>query len=232
MGSNKSKALYNAWEKIFRRHPKLPYRLIRKIIPAAIGYRRYKRDPLHKAEIDALSQVLFELGYDMQKELSAIQIDESIPEIKVPPSELTERLRAHPLCMDISDEPVELFANGHFNEAVRKACERFEKTVQDRSGLQGNGTKLMSKVFSPSGPILRLNDGITENEKNVQEGYMHLTMGMMSAIRNVFSHGDEEQRSPEEAFEMLLFINWLYRFLPEPRGNDLSYRPEQFIKYE
>lgn len=44
---------------------------------------------------------------------------------------------------------------------------------------------------------------------------MHLTMGMMSAIRNVFSHGDEEQRSPEEAFEMLLFINWLYRLLPE-----------------
>jgi len=215
VGSNKSKALYHAWEKVFQKHLKLPYILIRKIILAAIDYRRYKRDPLHREELDELSRILFQLGFDMRKELSAIQLDESIPEIKVPPSVLTERLRAHPICTDVSGEPVELFANGHFNESVRKACERFEKAVQDRSGMQGNGTKLVAKVFNPSGPILRLNDGATENEKNIQEGYMHLTMGMMSAIRNVFSHGDETQRSPEEAFEMLLFLNWLFRFLPE-----------------
>lgn len=29
--------------------------------------------------------------------------------------------------------------------------------------------------------------------------------GMMRGIRNIFSH-DEEQRSPEEYYEMLLFI--------------------------
>lgn len=93
VGSNKFEALCKVWEKISRKHPKLPYKLIRKIIPAAIEYRRYKRNPLCKIEIDKLSQVLFELGCDMRKELSAIKIDESVPEIKVPPNDL-ERIRS------------------------------------------------------------------------------------------------------------------------------------------
>lgn len=43
---------------------------------------------------------------------------------------------------------------------------------------------------------------------------MFMAMGMMRAIRNVFSQGDEAQRSPEVCFEMLLFFNWLFRQLP------------------
>ena len=72
----------------------------------------------------------------------------------------------------------------------------------------------MAKAFRLSGPLIRLNGLATENEKGIQEGFMYLTMGMTRAIRNVFSHGDENQRAPEECFEMLLFINWLFRQLP------------------
>lgn len=72
----------------------------------------------------------------------------------------------------------------------------------------------MSKVFSLSNPIIALNGLASENEKGIQEGYMYMTMGVMRGIRNVFSHGDENQRSPEECFEMLLFVNWLFRQLP------------------
>lgn len=72
----------------------------------------------------------------------------------------------------------------------------------------------MSKVFSLSNPLIPLNNMATENEKGVQEGYMFMTMGLVRGIRNIFSHGDESQRSPEECYEMLLFINWLFRHLP------------------
>lgn len=68
----------------------------------------------------------------------------------------------------------------------------------------------MSKVFSLSNPVIALNSLTSENEKGIQEGYMLMTMGMMRGIRNIFSHGDERQRPPEECYEMLLFINWLF----------------------
>lgn len=47
-------------------------------------------------------------------------------------------------------------------------------------------------------------------------------MGMMSSIRNVFSHGDEGRRSSEECFEMLMFLNWLFGHLDEAevQGDD------------
>lgn len=68
--------------------------------------------------------------------------------------------------------------------------------------LQSSG-----KAFSGPTPILPLNSLSTENEKSFQEGYQLLAMGSMGVIRNIFSHGDENTWSPEECFEMLLFLN-------------------------
>ena len=123
----------------------------------------------------------------------------------------------HPLAEEIRTEPLQLFRGGHFNEAVRKAAERFEVKVQAQSGRTEIGKDLMGKAFKRDAPIIALNALATDNEKGIQEGYMFMTMGMMQAIRNIFSHGDEDQRSPEECFEMLLFLNWLFRHLPPAR---------------
>lgn len=207
----KSKALQNGWENIIRRHPRLPYTLIRKIVPASIDYRKHKRNPLTKVELDKLIVCLKELGFDMQNELSSVKIDESIPELKLPPVELIQRLESHPLAKEIAREPLELYKNGHFNEAVRKAAEKFEVYIQEATGLHEHGQPLMSKVFKIDKPIIKLNNLNTENEKNIQQGFQFMTMGMMQAIRNVFSHGDEDMRSPEECYEMLMFLNWLFR---------------------
>ena len=150
----------------------------------------------------------------MTAELRKIKLDETVPESRIPPGERVRRLENHPLVADIATAPLELFRNGHFNEAVRKASERFEAAVQHKTGLQEIGKGLMSKVFSITNPLISLNSMVTENEKGIQEGYMFMTMGLMRGIRNIFSHGDENQRSPEECYEILLFINWLFRHLP------------------
>jgi uncharacterized protein (TIGR02391 family) len=213
-GEIKRQALQCAWERIFRYHPKLPYILIRKIVPTAVGYRRYKRDPLKQEELKSLTLTLKALGVDIGCELQKIELDETIPEIRVPPKELVRRLENHPLVTEVGTEPLDLFRNGHFNEAVRKAAERFEVAVQQKASLQEIGKGLMSKVFSLSNPLIALNNMATENEKGIQEGYMFMTMGLMRGIRNIFSHGDENQRSPEECYEMILFVNWLFRHLP------------------
>ena len=75
------------------------------------------------------------------------------------------------------------------------------------SSVETLGLNRQNRVLSQHSPACTLMSA----EKGSQEGYMHLTMGMIRAIRNIFSHGDENQHSPEEAYEMLLFINWLFR---------------------
>lgn len=214
IGPTKSQALQHGFENIFRYHPRLPYTLIRKIVPAGIEYRKFKRDPITRKEIQELGDHLEILGIKIKGELARIEIDETLPIIQVPPEELIKRLSFHPLVKEIESEPLDLFKNGHFNESVRRSAERFETSVQHLTGLNDIGKSLMGKAFSGLKPLLPLNKLKTENEKAFQEGYQLLAMGLMGGIRNIFSHGDENERSPEECYEMLLLINWMFRHLP------------------
>lgn len=209
---NKKIALREGLTELFRYHVKLPHAVIRKVVPAAIEWRRFKRNPLTRAELDALTDVLFSLDVDMRAELSKVELDETLPRITVPPAKLQEHLRNHDLHPAVSGAPLDLYCDGHFNEAVRKASERFEDRVRERSGLADHGVSLMGKAFGPGG-VLVLKGMKPENEKDFQDGFKFLAMGMMGALRNVFSHGDEERRAPEECFEMLMFLNWLFRGL-------------------
>src|SRR2546426_4324331 len=93
----KRQVLQRGWEQVVRRHPKLPFTLIRKIVPASISYRRYRRNPLRKSELMRLTVLLEALGIDMRAELGAIELDETVPEIRVAPEKLLERLQDHPL---------------------------------------------------------------------------------------------------------------------------------------
>jgi uncharacterized protein (TIGR02391 family) len=214
IGNNKKQQLQGVWENVFRYHPKLPFTLIRKIIQPSIDYRMNQRNPLTKKELDKLKDILFELGIDMKAEIGKVSLNEELTVIKVPPVQLVERLTSHPLVKEISSEPLQLFRNGHFNESVRKACERFEVKVQTISGLNEIGKGLMSKCFGLNTPFIPLNPMSTENERGIQEGFQFMSMGAMRGIRNIFSHGDANQKPPEECYEMLLFINWLFRQLP------------------
>ena len=213
---NKTQQLQKGLVELYRRHEKLPFTVVRKIVPAAVRYRKAKRRPLKRDEVEALGDCLADLGIDMVEELGQIELDENLPRITVPPRKLKEWLREHDLDLTIASEPLELFEAGHFNEAVRKAAERFESRVREAYGLNAYGHDLMAKAFSDGSRInlaaLRL-----ENREAFQRGYKLLAMGMMASIRNVFSHGDEERRAPEECFELLLFINWLSRALNDGR---------------
>jgi uncharacterized protein (TIGR02391 family) len=206
----KIQAIENGFTELYKKHERLPRIIIRKVIPAAISYRFYKRRPITKREIKKLSDILFELDIDMRDELSEIEIDETLPRIKVPPKQLQEHLRNHDLDPNISSEPLQLFCDGHFNEAVRKAAERLEDCVQSISNIESSGRDLMANAFK-DGTYIKTSNIQPENQQGFIEGYKLLAMGTMSSIRNIFSHGDEERRSPEECFEMLLFINWLFR---------------------
>lgn len=212
--SPKKRAMEAALAKLFRYHERLPYTIFRKIVSASVKYRQYQHNPLKREELAKLGEVLNLLGIDLTNEFNALDLDQFNATITVPPTELVKRLEYHPLYNEIRGEPFELFKNGHFNEAVRKATEKFEAEIQNRAGSTDIGKTLMNRAFKVNGPAIALNSLITGNERSIQEGFQGLTAGMMQAMRNIFSHGDEDQRPAEEAYEMLLFINWLFRQLP------------------
>jgi hypothetical protein len=86
----KKQALQQGLVKIYRYHKMLPWTIIRKIVPAAIEYRKHKRNPLKQDELDNLIQCLCELGIDMRDELNRLDIDETLPVITVPPEKLLD----------------------------------------------------------------------------------------------------------------------------------------------
>jgi len=118
---NKKQALLQGFTKLYRKHDKLPKIIVRKVITNSIEYRRFKRKPLTKDELKKLSEVLVSLGIDMKSEISKIKIDESIPKITIAPEDLIKNLEKHDLDIALLVDPLQLFIDGHFNEAVRKA---------------------------------------------------------------------------------------------------------------
>jgi len=212
--TSKKQAMEKALIKLFRYHQKLPFTVFRKVVVATIKYRRYQRNPLKREELNQLDILLKQLGLDISNELAAIELDQIPLIVVVPPSELVKRLENHPLCEQVKTQPLELFKNGHFNESVRKATEKFEAEIQSKTGSSDIGKTLMNRTFKLNGPAIALNSLSNGNERSIQEGYQQLTAGTMQAMRNIFSHGNEDQRTPEEAYEMLLFVNWLFRQLP------------------
>ena len=107
-----------------------------------------------------------------------------------------------------------LFVQGNYFHAVFECCKVYDKEVNQKSQIEDSGDSLMSKAFSLTGP-LKLNTQRTETEKNEQEGLMHLSRGIMSAIRNPQAHEPalDWPITREDALDLLSFLSFLFRKL-------------------
>lgn len=69
----------------------------------------------------------------------------------------------------------------------------------------------MARAFGGDPPPIALNALETANDRSEQEGFKFLTMGAMSGMRNLYSHGDVEQMSAMDAIERLAFVSLLFK---------------------
>ena len=105
-----------------------------------------------------------------------------------------------------------LFADGHYSVAVEKAFVYVEYLVKQRSGLSGKyGSNLMQTVFSVHNPLISLNAGATDSDRDEQLGYMDVFAGAMTGIRNPRAHSSNWVDEPKETLELLAFANHLVR---------------------
>ena len=112
------------------------------------------------------------------------------------------------------DIAASLYRDSYYDEAVRKASQRFVNRVQelaDRPDLDGTG--LINKSFSEDSPLLAFNDRHHLSERDEHNGYRFLAVGLTQALRNVLSHHDNYGLEASEALEWLAFISAMHRRL-------------------
>lgn len=111
-----------------------------------------------------------------------------------------------------------LFKGGHRKEAVQAALTEIDEVVGRKYRAVHNdhrfGTAMMSKAFAKDAPVIQLFRVDDPMYGDLQEGYMHLFMGVMQAMRNPKSHSNF-QIDERDAIEMLFLASRLLRKVDE-----------------
>jgi len=196
---------------VMRRYPRKPKTLVLKIVRGGVQWKAGKGQAVTSEQLEAIIAPMEALGFMVRREIEAIEIPEP-SSVCPPPRDLVAVLDRLDLHSALHEDITEMFRDGHLNEAVRKALERFEKMVQDTFGDHKTfGRDLMAKAFGGNPPLLALNEGKTTSDRSEQEGFKFLAMGAMAALRNPLSHGDAPQMSSTDALERLAFISMLFK---------------------
>jgi uncharacterized protein (TIGR02391 family) len=116
----------------------------------------------------------------------------------------------------VADVARKLFLDGHRARAVEEAFKLFNNAVMDKAGRPKNdkeeeldGASLMTRVFSVNNPILKLNPLRTKSHQSEQQGYMRLSEGAMTGVRNPRAHDHTLQDDPVQALHLLGFASYL-----------------------
>ena len=107
----------------------------------------------------------------------------------------------------------QLYADGHFRQAILDTYIALSTAVKDKSGLKTDNTPLMQSAFSPKNPTL-----IVSSDPDEQQGFMWLYSGAMMAIRNPKAHRLVVQTDRQRTLEWLYFASVLFRVLDETQN--------------
>ncbi|MCF7859739.1 MAG: TIGR02391 family protein [Candidatus Cloacimonetes bacterium] len=210
--SNKKESIVEFIKKLHKDRPRTLKKIIREILPKAIERRHKQGNPILAPEAQNLSNQLLKIGIDLKKEIKELNLPRSRPSITPPPYEMQQIIKKFSLHPLLVPDCLELFLDGHINESIRKALEKFEVHIQKKSGNTVIGKDLMAQTFCLKKQVVKLNALCTKSEKNEQEGFMYIAMGIMQWWRNTLSHGDTKQISHHEAIGRLFLIsNLLHR---------------------
>lgn len=208
---NKKEAFFEFLKSLYCHKPRTIKILVREILPIAIEKRHAKGDPVLEQEALEFSEKLLALGIDLKEEIELLNLPRERPRTVPPPigiQKILDTFILHPILLP---DCKKMFIEGHINESVRKALERFEKMVQDISSIHNKqGQDLMGVVFNEQNPKIKFSELKTPQEINKQIGFKMICMGIMQWWRNNLSHGDEDHLPHHDALGRLILISNLF----------------------
>ncbi len=98
------------------------------------------------------------------------------------------------------------FLTQHYADAVESGVKALCECIRARTRRTEDGDELMTVVFSPNAPLLRINSGQSKNDQSEQRGHMFLCQGVVGAWRNPRAHALIDD-SPSRTLMMLETLN-------------------------
>jgi uncharacterized protein (TIGR02391 family) len=80
------------------------------------------------------------------------------------------------------------FQSRHYADAVEAGVKALNERIRARTGRTEDGDPLMTLVFSPTKPLLRINKLRSKADESAQRGHMQLCQGIVAAWRNPRAH--------------------------------------------
>ena len=109
----------------------------------------------------------------------------------------------------------EMMEENYFH-AVFEATKGLAERIREKSGVDGDGAKLVDRVFLGDKPSLALNSLRTETEWSQQRGFAALVKGCFAAVRNPLAHEPKILwEGEEDTADYLSLISLLHRKLDE-----------------
>ena len=109
-----------------------------------------------------------------------------------------------------------LFCDKHYSQAIFEAFKKVNNLVKEKSSRSDlDGKNLMLTVFSVNAPILKMNNLISQTDRDEQEGFMHLFAGAIMGIRNPKGHDNIIQKDMNRTLKYLNFASLLCERLEE-----------------
>jgi len=146
--------------------------------------------------------------------VSFIQDSKDVPNPKKSEEELArifDERNFHCLVIDSSRKQ---FINNDFPSAVFNAYKKLLTTIQEKSDiLEKDGLPLITHVFNPQNPVLQSSLARFTGDSSIQEGIIHLFMGAVLSVRNVFAHKDVYLTNVGDALEYLSFASFLFKLV-------------------
>ena len=118
---------------------------------------------------------------------------------------------------DVVTHSRDLFVKGYLFHAVFEAAKAYNKAVQTKAESPKDGYQLMFSVWSCKNGVLKLTPCVSETDRNLQDGIMHLSVGLMQAVRNPTAHEPAVNWPIQEqdALDILGFVSFLFRQLDQ-----------------
>lgn len=103
--------------------------------------------------------------------------------------------------------------NELYIDALKSALIYLTERIREITGDHNlDGDSLVTKAFSLNNPIIKINNLITESEKNEQKGIMQMLQGVYSAFRNPLNHSNVAM-TEEECIKKLIIIDTLLTYV-------------------
>lgn len=102
-----------------------------------------------------------------------------------------------------------------YYEAVFEAIKGLGSRLREMAGIDADGHKLVDRALLGPSPRVRLNQGVTESQRNEQTGVANLAKGLFSAFRNPAAHEPRVRWtiSEQDAMDVLGTLSLIHRRL-------------------